>query len=147
MGFASSPPRLERNEVKPRDPKRKNHVLELEKEGKRLCHISADVNCSIRRHTMCAKKINWAGGGEEAERRQYKRPHTHSLHRPHLPGDGAASGPRPAHPIHQALFFPAPLFATPLTFPGSEESRLPRRVNPRPSVRYGPEPARASPQS
>ena len=26
-----------------------------------------------------------------------------------------------------------------------EDSRLPRRVSPRPSVRYGPEPARASP--
>ena len=32
-----------------------------------------------------------------------------------------------------------------LTFPGSEESRLPRRVSPRPSVCYGPEPASASP--
>ena len=48
MGIASSPPRLERDELKPRDPKRKNRVLELEKEGKRLCTIAADANCSTR---------------------------------------------------------------------------------------------------
>ena len=48
MGIASSPPRLERDELKPRDSKRKNLILDSKKEGKKHCAIAADANCSTR---------------------------------------------------------------------------------------------------
>ena len=48
MGIVSSPPRLERKELKPRDSKRKNLILDSKKEGKKHCAIAADANCSTR---------------------------------------------------------------------------------------------------